>query len=77
MPLGALPRLVEHVPSHLVVRGRDEARLTGDIACSFTAVITAPSLHLHAPALLQVPPGSWLRQAAEVQAWELGREGCC
>ena len=57
-PLGALPRLVQRVPSHAVVRGRDAAQLTGDLACTFTAVVTSPSITLHEPALLQVALGT-------------------
>ena len=53
-----MPRLVGRVPSHLVVRGREEAQLAGDITCSFAAVITSPSVHLHEAVLLEVPPMS-------------------
>ena len=65
--LGALPQLVEHLPSHVVRWGTDAVELAGDLACSFSVVVAVPSVQLHSGALLQVqclaPIASQSRQA--------------
>ena len=51
--LGSLPELVQQTPPHVVVWGRDAVELSGDLACSFTVIVTPPSLRLHDAAILK------------------------